>query len=166
MVSLRAIGGKSPIFDYFLPFAPGGNGKNLWLGQGIEVMLKVVIHKEFLVAPRCWSSTVLPQQAVGLPHFSCSGSQAGACRCWQIPVEYDRGWVTKQTPNYWPEFLPYIINALQFWDLGLDDVETPKTHCFLWRKVFFFTWEEKKQLQSVLHKDKHFNFQRHALIIN
>lgn len=112
MVYLRAIGGKSPIFDYFLPSAPGGNGRIPWLGQGIKVMLKAVIHKEFLVVPRCRRSTVLPQQAVGLPHFSCSGSQTGACHCWQIPGEYDRGWATKWTPNYWLEFLSYIINAL------------------------------------------------------
>lgn len=143
MVYLRAIGGKFPIFDYFLPSAPGGNGRIPWLGQGIKVMLKVVIHKEFLVVPRCQSSTVLPQQAVGLPPFGCSGSQAGACHCWQIPREYVRGWATKRTPNYWLEFLPYMINALQSWDLGLDDVETPKTFCFLWRKVFSFPEREE-----------------------
>lgn len=71
----------------------------------------------------------------GAPSLQRTGSQ-GACPCWRIPESMAR-WATKQTPDYWLEFFSCITSSLQPWDPGLDEVKTPKTYGFLWRKIFF-----------------------------
>lgn len=88
MLYLRATAGNSPMSTSFLPSAPAGQGTPAGSGSGGDVEGG---HPPVTAAgPQLLKLPGAAARAVGLPHVSGAGSQAGACHRGQLPGEHDK----------------------------------------------------------------------------